>query len=81
MFCARPRSAGNLTCVNPKDYFVTAPPSSSALREIQAHLTHPATLAVQVGVALLLGLSGPFGTFAGIRPGDAMRTTAESGNG
>lgn len=36
----------------------------SALREWCRHLTRPQVLAVQAGVALVAGLSGPFGTFA-----------------
>ncbi len=33
-----------------------------ALREIYAHMTAPLTLAALAGVALILGISGPFGT-------------------
>lgn len=36
---------------------------SFALRELQAHLSAPFVLAAQAGIALVLGLSGPFGTF------------------
>ena len=39
------------------------PHPPSALRELRQHLTAPFVLAVQAGVALVLGLSGPFGTF------------------
>lgn len=35
----------------------------SAMRELRQHLGAPFVLAVQAGVALVLGLSGPFGTF------------------
>jgi hypothetical protein len=34
-----------------------------ALREMRGHLAAPFTLAAQAGVALILGLSGPFGTY------------------
>ncbi|WP_114966022.1 LytTR family DNA-binding domain-containing protein [Alkalilacustris brevis] len=37
--------------------------TSLALRELRAHLTDPVVLAVQAGVALVLAVSGPFGTF------------------
>lgn len=38
-------------------------PSSLALRELRAHLGAAFVLASQAGIALVLGLSGPFGTF------------------
>ena len=37
--------------------------ASSTLRELRAHLSAPPVVTVQAGVALVLGLSGPFGTF------------------
>ncbi len=40
----------------------------STLRELQTHLGAPRVLAVQAGVALVLGLSGPFGTFQTLGP-------------
>ncbi len=42
---------------------MTDPAPSSALRELRRHLTRPTVLAAQAGVALVAGLSGPFGTF------------------
>ena len=51
---------------------MTTPQSPSTLREIRTHLTSPPALAVQVGVALVLGLSGPFDTFSDMRPGPRM---------
>jgi len=42
---------------------VNGPGPSSTLRELRAHLLAPRVLAVQAGVALVLGLSGPFGTY------------------
>lgn len=69
MFLPAPPATGQPDLRETKDYFVIAPPSSSTLREIRAHLTSPAALAVQGGVALLLGLSGPFDTFDAMRPG------------
>ncbi len=40
-----------------------APQLQPALREIRDHLTNTKVLAVQAAIALLLGQSGPFGTF------------------
>lgn len=45
---------------------MTDPAPSSALRDLRAHLTAPPVLAVQAGVALVLGLSGPFDTFSSL---------------
>lgn len=42
---------------------MTDPAPSSTLREWRAHVTAPPVLAAQAGVALVAGLSGPFGTF------------------
>jgi hypothetical protein len=42
---------------------VTDPAPPSALRELRDHLRRPPVLAGQAGVALVAGLSGPFGTF------------------
>jgi hypothetical protein len=42
---------------------VTDPAPSSTLREWRRHLSRPPVLAGQAGVALVAGLSGPFGTF------------------
>ena len=39
------------------------PQPPSALRELRQHLGAPFVLTAQAGVALVLGLSGPFGTF------------------
>lgn len=41
---------------------MTDPRTSLALRELRQHLSAPYVLAVQGGVAVVLGLSGPFGT-------------------
>ena len=41
----------------------------SAMRELRQHLSAPFVLAVQAGVALVLGLSGPFGTFESLGMG------------
>jgi hypothetical protein len=49
---------------------VTDPTPPSTLRELRAHLTAPFALTAQAGVALVAGLSGPFGTF------DALGTPA-----
>lgn len=38
-------------------------PSSLAMRELRAHLSAPIVLATQAGIAVILGISGPFGTF------------------
>lgn len=46
--------------------------TSFALRKIQEHLRSPTTLIALAGVALLLGLSGPFDTFSGMRPGPRL---------
>jgi len=43
---------------------VTDTTPQSTLRQLRAHLTAPKVLAVQAGVAVVLGLSGPFETFA-----------------
>ena len=43
---------------------MTDPAPPFTLRELRAHLTRPAVLAGQAGVALVAGLSGPFGTYA-----------------
>ncbi len=45
---------------------MTDPQTSLAMREVRAHLCAPVVLAVQAGVALVLGLSGPFGTLDGM---------------
>ena len=47
---------------------MTDRPSSFALRELQAHLGAPFVLATQAGIALVLGLSGPFGSFESLSP-------------
>jgi hypothetical protein len=49
--------------VNTARGFVTDPAPQSALREWRHHLSRPAVLAGQAGVALAAGLSGPFGTY------------------
>lgn len=46
--------------------FVTDGASSSTLRELRTHLGAPQVLAVLAGVALVLGFSGPFGTYQGL---------------
>ena len=45
------------------------PQPPSAMRELRQHLSAPFVLAVQAGVALVLGLSGPFGTFESLALG------------
>ena len=45
---------------------MTDPATSLAMRQMRAHLGAPVVLVAQVGVALLLGLSGPFGTLEGM---------------
>ncbi|MFN6977326.1 MAG: hypothetical protein ACK4OP_04330, partial [Gemmobacter sp.] len=42
--------------------------ASSAMRELRAHLGSPFVLAVQAGIAVVLGLSGPFGTWDALAP-------------
>lgn len=44
----------------------------STLRDVQAALTTPVALTGMAVVALILGLSGPFGTFAALAPGPRM---------
>ena len=73
--CPQPHQHGNRNCVKPRDFFVIARQSPSALREIRGHLKSPQTLGVQIGVALVLGVPGPFGpfdTFGDMRPGPRM---------
>ena len=41
---------------------MTGRPSSLAMRELRAHLGAPLVLATQAGIALILGVSGPFST-------------------
>ena len=41
---------------------MTDRPSSFTMRELRLHLGAPFVLAVQAGIALILGISGPFGT-------------------
>ncbi len=41
---------------------MTSRPPSLAMRELRAHLGAPMVLATQAGIALILGVSGPFGT-------------------
>lgn len=43
-----------------------APPL--ALRQLRAHLSAPFVLAAQAGIAVVVGLSGPFGTFERLGP-------------
>ena len=43
-------------------------PPQSALRDLRAHLVHPATLAALAGVSSALALIGPFGTDEALRP-------------
>ena len=57
-----PRRACKRSCVSNQRGFVTDRPSSFALRQLRAHLGARFVLATQAGIALALGLSGPFGT-------------------
>lgn len=45
---------------------MTDNPSSFALRELRTHLGAPFVLAAQAGIGIVLGISGPFGTFDGL---------------
>jgi len=51
---------------------VTDPAPPLTLRDLRAHLGNPFVLAVQGGVALIAGISGPFGTFASLGTGPRM---------
>jgi hypothetical protein len=57
------RRRGNRGCVDGGTGLVNGGQVQRALREIRGHLTAPFTLAVQAGIAVILGLSGPFGTY------------------
>ena len=70
--CPHPPPPGNRNCVKPRDFFVSARQPPPTLREIRRHLGSPPVLAVQAGIALVLGLSGPFDTFSDMRPGPRM---------
>ena len=48
---------------------MATPRPPSAIRELRQHLGAPFVLAVQAGLALVLGVSGPFGTFESLGPG------------
>lgn len=45
---------------------------SSTLRKLRDHLGHPSVLLIMAGVALVLGLSGPFDTYSAMRPGPRL---------
>lgn len=64
--CGATRSAGKRGFASGRRGFVTDKPSSFALRELRAHLGAPEVLAIQAGIGILLGISGPFGTFDGL---------------
>jgi LytTr DNA-binding domain len=49
---------------NQRDTVVNTTTPASALRELRAHYRQPMVLAVMAGVALILGISGPFHTLS-----------------
>jgi hypothetical protein len=60
--CRAGRSTGNHRFARDRRGFVTDRSSSFALRELRTHLGAPFVLAMQAGIAVLLAISGPFGT-------------------
>jgi len=74
MPCSCPRRSfpGNGNYVNSRSFFAIDTAPTSALRRIRSHLTRPQVLLILGGVAIVLGMSGPFDTYSAMRPGPRM---------